>query len=191
MKLRWSILGVILLTFIGLVSILTVSLQGILVPHFREEEDRAARLNVQRMLGVLENEQVSLTRAVRTWTNSNETYAYMQNASPEYLQRNLSESVLTGPTVLLSISRKNVNTARQGATVNTRIVDVTVFPDNIRARSNPVVRPAFPVNCKNATCFSRFAARSACCACWLRAVMVAQLKMSQMPHFWILMYLFI
>ena len=66
MNLRWTILGVILLTFVGLVLILSVSLQSILVPHFHEEEDRSTRLNVQRVLGVMENERISLTEAIKT-----------------------------------------------------------------------------------------------------------------------------
>lgn len=103
MKLRWSILGVILLTFVGLVSILSISLQGILVPHFREEEVRSVRLNVQRVLGVLENEQVSLTEAARSWASRDETYDYLQTGSPEFIQRNLSDSVLAGFNVDLLI----------------------------------------------------------------------------------------
>jgi len=95
-NLRWTILGVILLTFVGLVLILSVSLQSILVPHFREEEDRSARLNVQRVLGVLENERISLTEAINNWASRDESYDYIRTSDPEYIQRNLSDSVLIG-----------------------------------------------------------------------------------------------
>jgi sensor domain CHASE-containing protein len=95
-KLRWSILGVILLTFIGLVAILSISLQGILVPHFHDEEDRSARLNVQRMLGVLDNEQAALTEAVKNWASRDETYEYITSGSPDYIQTNLSDAILKG-----------------------------------------------------------------------------------------------
>ncbi len=96
MNLRWTILGVILLTFVGLVLILSISLQGILVPHFRDEEERSARLNVQRVLGVMENERISLTDAVRNWASRDESYDFIRTGSPEYIQRNLSDSVLIG-----------------------------------------------------------------------------------------------
>jgi len=94
MKLRWSILGVILLTFVGLVAILSISMQGILVPHFRDEEDRSVRLNVQRVLGLVENETLSLANATRFWATRDETFDFMTTRSPDYIQRNLSDSML-------------------------------------------------------------------------------------------------
>ncbi|OGN81649.1 MAG: hypothetical protein A2X24_10870 [Chloroflexi bacterium GWB2_54_36] len=96
MNLRWTILGVILLTFVGLVLILSISLQSILVPHFRDEENRSAVLNVQRVLGLLENERVTLTDAVHTWSSRDESYDYIRTGSSDYIQRNLSDSVLLG-----------------------------------------------------------------------------------------------
>jgi len=95
-NLRWTILGVIVLTFVGLVLILSVSLQSILVPHFREEEDRSARLNVQRVLGVLENERISLTEAIHNWSTRDESYDFIRTANPEYIRSNLNNSVLIG-----------------------------------------------------------------------------------------------
>ena len=96
MNLRWTILGVILLTFVGLVLILSVSLQSILVPHFHEEEDRSTRLNVQRVLGAMETERISLTEAIQNWASRDESYDYIRTGDPEYIQRNLSDSVLIG-----------------------------------------------------------------------------------------------
>ncbi|HWR65929.1 MAG TPA: CHASE4 domain-containing protein [Bellilinea sp.] len=96
MNLRWTILGVILLTFVGLVLILSVSLQSILVPHFRDEEDRSARLNVQRVLGVLENERISLTESINNWAVRDESYDFVRTGDPDYIRRNLSDSMLIG-----------------------------------------------------------------------------------------------
>ncbi|MHB0967283.1 MAG: sensor histidine kinase [Bellilinea sp.] len=103
MNLRWTILGVILLTFVGLVLILSISLQGILVPHFREEENRSALLNVQRVLGLLENERAALTDAVHNWSSRDESYDFVRNGSPDYIQRNLSDSVMLGLNIDLMV----------------------------------------------------------------------------------------
>ena len=89
-------MGVILLTFVGLVLILSVSLQSILVPHFHDEEDRSTRLNVQRVLGAMETERISLTEAIQNWASRDESYNYIRTGDPEYIQRNLSDSVLIG-----------------------------------------------------------------------------------------------
>lgn len=96
MNLRWTILGIILITFVGLVAILTFSLQGILVPYFREEEERAVNLNVQRVIGVLENERGSITQIIRNWAGSDASYNFIRSADPGYIQTYLSESMLPG-----------------------------------------------------------------------------------------------
>lgn len=96
MNLRWTILGIILITFVGLVAILTFSLQGILVPYFREEEERAVYLNVQRVIGVLENERGSITQIIRNWAGSDASYNFIRSTDPDYIQHYLSESMLPG-----------------------------------------------------------------------------------------------
>jgi len=96
LNLRWSILGVIVMTFAGLVAILTFSLQTILAPHFRQEESRAAELNVQRVLGVMENERVSLSMAVSNLASRDESIDFIQTGDPQYVQRNLNQTIMAG-----------------------------------------------------------------------------------------------
>jgi len=96
LNLRWSILGVIVMTFAGLVAILTFSLQTILVPHFRQEESRAAELNVQRVLGVMENERVSLSMAISNLASRDESIDFIQTGDPQYVQRNLNQTIMAG-----------------------------------------------------------------------------------------------
>lgn len=95
MNLRWKIFGIIFLTFAGLVAILTISLQGILVPHFHEEEARAAVANVQRVLGIIDNERTGLTESITSWANNDETYASLTAGSNELIRPDLANSILT------------------------------------------------------------------------------------------------
>lgn len=96
MKLRWTILAVILVTFVGLVAVLTFSLQGILVPHFRDEENRSADLNVQRVLNLMDSERNSLTQAVHRWASSDEIVALMRSANPAAFAAAGGSTLLTG-----------------------------------------------------------------------------------------------
>ena len=57
MKLRWTILGLLLLSFLGLILVLSFSLQTALAPHFQREEQRTANLNLQYALSSIEAEQ--------------------------------------------------------------------------------------------------------------------------------------
>ena len=137
MNLRWTILGVILLTFVGLVLILSISLQGILVPHFRDEENRSAVLNVQRVLGLLENERVTLTDAVHTWSSRDESYDYIRTGSSDYIQRNLSDSVLLGLNIdlmaFISLDGGIVHAQIAGGQADPEID----FPAGLRERIRP------------------------------------------------------
>ena len=137
MNLRWTILGVILLTFVGLVLILSISLQGILVPHFRDEENRSAVLNVQRVLGLLENERVTLTDAVHTWSSRDESYETIRAGSSDYIQSNLSDSVLLGLNIDLMAF-----ISLEGEIVHVQMTDGQAdpeidFPAGLRERIQP------------------------------------------------------
>lgn len=137
MNLRWTILGVILLTFVGLVLVLSISLQGILVPHFRDEENRSALLNVQRVLGLLENERVTLTDAVHYWSSRDESYDFIRTGGSDYIQRYLSDSVLLGLNIDLMAF-----VSLEGRVIHAQIVGgpadpETVFPAGLRERIQP------------------------------------------------------
>ena len=90
MNLRWTILGLIAFTFLGLVLIFTISLQSLLIPHFRTEEMRASTLNVQRALRVLENNFSTLTNTSKDWARWDDTYQFVQSVNPSFVQDNLS-----------------------------------------------------------------------------------------------------
>lgn len=96
MNLRWTILSIIVATFVGLVAILSISLQSILVPYFHEEENRLVNLNVQRVIGVLENERNSLSEIIRNWATSDESYDFINASNPQDFQSYLGESMLSG-----------------------------------------------------------------------------------------------
>ncbi|MHB1482769.1 MAG: hypothetical protein ACYCXH_10680, partial [Bellilinea sp.] len=96
MNLRWTIFSIIVATFVGLVAILSISLQGILVPYFREEENRSVKLNVQRVIGVLENERTLLSEVIRSWATSDESYALISASGSQDIQSYPGDSLLSG-----------------------------------------------------------------------------------------------
>ncbi|MHB1119200.1 MAG: sensor histidine kinase [Bellilinea sp.] len=96
MNLRWTIFSIIVATFVGLVAILSISLQGILVPYFREEENRSVKLNVQRVIGVLENERTLLSEVIRNWATSDESYALISASGSQDIQSYPGDSLLSG-----------------------------------------------------------------------------------------------
>ncbi len=95
MNLRWTILGLILIAFAGLVLVFSISLQTILTPHFDAEEQRSSSLNIQRVMGVLENNFNSLTDTARDWSRWDDTYAFVLNANPAFIQANLGNETFT------------------------------------------------------------------------------------------------
>lgn len=99
MNLRWKIFGIILLTFAGLVAILTFSLQGILVPHFHDEETRTAVANVQRVLGLIDDERGELTHFMIPWANNDALYASMTDGSNQLIQPDLAGSILASANI--------------------------------------------------------------------------------------------
>lgn len=99
MNLRWKIFGIIFLTFAGLVAILTFSLQGILVPHFHDEETRTAVANVQRVLGLIDDERAELTHSMVPWAKNDGLYAGMTAGSNQLLQPELAGSILASANI--------------------------------------------------------------------------------------------
>jgi len=92
MNLRWTILGLIFITLLGLILIFTVSLQSILVPHFRGEEQRASTLNIQRVRGVLDSYSAALADTARDWSRRDDSYDFVLTLNPGYIQTNLEDS---------------------------------------------------------------------------------------------------
>ncbi len=93
MTLRRTILGVIGLTFFSLATVLLVSLRSFLLPHFRDEENRAAILNVQRVTGLLDSQFYSLEQSALAWSRSDEMYALVQARGVNSLLTGLDSDV--------------------------------------------------------------------------------------------------
>ncbi len=90
MKLRWTIVGLILLTLLGLVAVVSLTLQSNLGPLFHDQEQQMAQITldqVQRLIderyNLLENTAVSLA-------HSDASYAGMQAGSPAETAGNFS-----------------------------------------------------------------------------------------------------
>ncbi|PKO12628.1 MAG: hypothetical protein CVU39_23370 [Chloroflexi bacterium HGW-Chloroflexi-10] len=95
MNLRRTTILVVFATFLLLALVLSLSLQGLLRDHFQYEENQQNLLNIERVRIAFENNYLVLNYLVNDWSNWNDTYQFVQNADPIYIQNNLVQSTFT------------------------------------------------------------------------------------------------
>ena len=103
MTLRTKTLAAIGATLIGLLLLLDVTTQRILLRSFGELEDRSIRQDVQRAVDALQNEVAGLYGKVGDWSNWDDTYAFIENAQPAYLESNLTNTAFVDLRVNLMV----------------------------------------------------------------------------------------
>jgi len=95
LNLRRTTILVVFATFLLLALVLSLSLQSLLRDHFQYEENQQNLLNVERVRIAFENNYLVLNYLADDWSNWNDTYQFVQNANPAYIQNNLVESTFT------------------------------------------------------------------------------------------------
>jgi sensor domain CHASE-containing protein len=89
MALRLKILGVISIALVGLFAILYVTSQVILGSSFAALEDQDTRQNLERARDALLAELLALHTKSADWANWDDTYAFIEDANPDYIESNL------------------------------------------------------------------------------------------------------
>ena len=89
MSLRLTTILVITITTLALVGLLLLSLNATLVPHFERQQDQGIYQELQRAQTALDVELEHLEQTARDWAKWDDTYAFVQNPGPAYLQANL------------------------------------------------------------------------------------------------------
>lgn len=91
MKLRHKTLLLTTLPLLGLMAILYGSFSVILQRSYGRFEQQDAQRNLQRVDEVLAGDLAQIQSLTEDWAAWNDTYAFIQNANPDYLESNLSK----------------------------------------------------------------------------------------------------
>lgn len=92
MKLRTKTLIIIGATLVSLVVILYAASRLILLGSFAKLENQHALRGVQRVLGALSSELDQLHTTAADWASWDDTYQFIEDANPEYVESNLVDS---------------------------------------------------------------------------------------------------
>ncbi|HMA33532.1 MAG TPA: diguanylate cyclase [Chloroflexia bacterium] len=93
MTLRARTVLAISLTLAGLIGALYLASNAIVLGGFVGEEDQDTRQNVQRVVSALATESDALAGTARDWAGWDDTYAYIHDHNPTYIQSNLAANV--------------------------------------------------------------------------------------------------
>ncbi|MBN1287098.1 MAG: HAMP domain-containing protein, partial [Anaerolineae bacterium] len=96
MTLRTKTLAIIGATLLGLIGILYVASQSILVGSFSELETYDTQQNVERALSALSDTLLAMDSTVYDWATWDDTYAFIEDLNPEYIESNVLDSTFTG-----------------------------------------------------------------------------------------------
>jgi signal transduction histidine kinase len=89
MTLRRKTLYLVSLTLAGLIVLVYLASHGILLHGFEELEAQAVQKDVARVVAVLDRELVSLRATGIDWAYWDDTYAFVQDEAPDYIDINL------------------------------------------------------------------------------------------------------
>lgn len=92
MNLREKTLVIIGITLVGLVTILYAASQAIIMNSFAELEEQTTRQDVKRVLNALSNDLATLDSTTYDWAAWDDTYAFIENRNPDYIESNLIDS---------------------------------------------------------------------------------------------------
>ncbi len=95
MALRTKTLLIIGVTLVGLIGLLYASSQRILLRSYTKLENDSVRREIQRGLLALDQERTQLEGLTEDWAIWDATYAFVQDANPDYITSNIVSSTFT------------------------------------------------------------------------------------------------
>ncbi len=109
MKLRKKTLAIISAMLVGAICILYLTSQTILMNSFDELEKQESSRDVERTLSVLFDQLSALDAVTYDWAAWDETYEFIEDNNPEYIEANIVDSTFTGLRInlLLFINSSN------------------------------------------------------------------------------------
>lgn len=95
MNLRKKTLIIVSITLVGLVTILYATSQFIIMGSFMELEEQDTRQNVKRVLNALSDDLDSMDCLTYDWAAWDDTYTFIEDKNPEYIESNLVDSTFS------------------------------------------------------------------------------------------------
>jgi len=95
MTLRQKTIVIIALMFVSLVLVLYAILRTTLIREFNRHDAAQARRGAQQALAMLEADLSNLGAVAEDWATWDDTYAFVQDANPAYVQSNLVAGTFT------------------------------------------------------------------------------------------------
>jgi len=96
MTLRKKTLYIISVTFVSLIVILYLISESILLGGLGEIEEENTHQSVERALSALSNDLSSLEVTADDWASWDDTYAFIEDANPKYIESNLIDETFIG-----------------------------------------------------------------------------------------------
>ena len=93
LSLRMKALLPISLIFIALAVVVFLVLNGTLLHHFDEEENRAVARDLRRAVNSLERKESEVGALADEWGVWDDTYAFILDTNPSYIKSNLTDQV--------------------------------------------------------------------------------------------------
>ncbi len=91
-SLRLKTVAIVVLTLAGLLILLSLPLRAFVQDSFANLEDRAVRVDLARARKALDNDLVSLLRTTTDYAQWDDTYAFVRELAPGYIDNNLGPS---------------------------------------------------------------------------------------------------
>lgn len=148
MTLRKKTLFAIGITLAGLFGVVHLTSSTILLNGFTALEKEEAKRNVQRVLDAFSNSKEELKTLNSQWGIWDETYRFIEDGNPGYIDRNLGEFSLAslGANAILFINQEGELVFGQGFDlIRQQLVPIPgEVAQTIAATANPVVNPQNP-----------------------------------------------
>ncbi|MCJ7623433.1 MAG: histidine kinase [Anaerolineaceae bacterium] len=137
MNLRATTLLIVLLTFLGLILVLTTTMQTVLVSRFEEMEQQNVHLNLQRAVRIVNSEFDFLERMGRDWARSDRAYQFVQDGNEAYIEENLSEDTLSSLDINLIAFLDSTGDVVYGTTYHSGMEMFLPLPEEFSAHFVP------------------------------------------------------
>ncbi len=95
MNLRKKILVIIGITLAFIITILYITSETIIMGSFAELEEQTVYQNVDRILKALSDDLANMNSTANDWAAWDETYQFVEDSNPQYIESNLIDSTLT------------------------------------------------------------------------------------------------
>jgi sensor domain CHASE-containing protein len=137
MTLRRKTLFVVSLTFLVLIAILYVTSQFLLIRSFDELEQQYTRREVERALAIIDADLSELDTMAGDWAGWNDTYAFIEDGNPQYIESNLIDDGLAMVRLNLIVYVHSSGRVVLGKAIDLQKSKSAPIPDSLRPYLSP------------------------------------------------------